>query len=315
MKMRRILLQLVVFAVLSCVGARGAGLSPRAALEALNRPRFTPIAEKPAPEDTRLPLSAIRDWLDQYPETGITFLEYMCSNPVRPTPRRHAIHLVPMGDFSDHASLRKLAGFLSAFYMLPVRVRPAIPLRAEPDPRRGFRYDADEMILNIKSATRPDAMLTVGITRHDLYSGRLNGVYGIGYADLHTCVISTRRIWQDGSAAGPHEFLRLCKLTAHEIGHALGLPHCAAYRCRMNSTSGLRSIDQSPLCFCGPCLRKIQWNIGFDKRDRADALYAVAREERWTDVIDELKPRLARLHMEAPGGDGEALFAARSEEE
>ncbi|MHC4818582.1 MAG: archaemetzincin, partial [Planctomycetota bacterium] len=88
---------------------------------------------------------------------------------------------------------------------------------------------------------------------------------------------------------------RACKVVVHEAGHAFGLEHCIYFQCNMNGSNSLEETDRQPLRLCPVCLKKLQWNRGFDVARRYDRLLAffkkhgLAPEARWTAA------RLARL--------------------
>ena len=88
---------------------------------------------------------------------------------------------------------------------------------------------------------------------------------------------------------------RACKVVVHEAGHAFGLPHCIVYRCNMNGSNSMSESDKKPLRLCPRCLKKLQWNRGFDVLARYEALlrffkkHGLAEEATWTAA------RLARI--------------------
>jgi archaemetzincin len=59
---------------------------------------------------------------------------------------------------------------------------------------------------------------------------------------------------------------------AHEVGHIFGLAHCIYYKCAMNGRNSLEESDRRPLRLCPICLKKLQWNRGFDIISRYERL-------------------------------------------
>jgi|GEM_PF-603456 len=230
-----------------------------------------PIVERPAPGDVRLAYPQAGEWLDAYEETGMTFLEYVSSDPLRPSPERRTIYLVCLEGFEDFQTAREVRRFLAAFFSLPVRlVTGPRPPAAAYDPERR-RYDGDEILFALNRHMPDDALLCAALTDKDMFSGRLSAVFGLAYRDLRACVVSTARAWGDPSQArSDDERLRLDKLVAHEVCHVFGLAHSAGYRCLMNGTMSLSDVDRAPVYLCGPARRQLQYSIGFDPglRDR-----------------------------------------------
>lgn len=80
------------------------------------------------------------------------------------------------------------------------------------------------------------------------------GVMGLGYCPGNSCVISTFRIRHKNSET---ETLRLKKVSVHEFGHNLGLPHCTDKKCVMtDAVESVATIDNAKLELCKKC--KIQ---------------------------------------------------------
>lgn len=276
---------------------------------------FVPIVEDALPEDVRLPDRG--DWTEAYPETGVTFLEYVTSRPLRPTRMRRTIVLATLGDLRDRRTVGQVADFVNAYFGLPVRVVDRFELPDRAYRRKRWQYDADEVLLDLQSRLPRDAFVLIGLTHADLFSGRLRSVYGLSYSDLNTSMVSTARIWAaPRRAADADERLRLAKLVVHEICHNLGLPHCAAHRCRMNGTMGRSDLDRAPVTLCGPCLRKVEWNIGFDRLRRYRAVAASLRRMRCRSESLAYGARIRRLERAPREGDGVAAIhlAVRDDE-
>ncbi|MBN1257379.1 MAG: hypothetical protein JXA52_06700 [Planctomycetes bacterium] len=280
-------------------------------------PKFVPIVESALPEDVRLPRKHLGKWTDSYEETGMTFLEYVTSNPNRPSALRRTIYLVPIGRFSDQKSMAILQKFVSAYFLLPVKILPPTKLdKSFYDPSRK-QYDADEILLQLHGEIPADAFVCTAIAREDIFSGRLSSVYGLSYSDLRTSIVSTSRIWQNPEySKETDEQLRLAKLVVHEICHNLGLSHCAAHSCRMNGTMGLGDLERAPVTLCGSCLKKLQWNIGFDNTRRYRALELALREIDCPREAMVIRTRtLRRIAQSRTITQPRVIMAARNEDE
>jgi archaemetzincin len=71
-----------------------------------------------------------------------------------------------------------------------------------------------------------------------------------------------------------------------------GLAHCTYFNCLMNGSNHLTESDRRPLHLCPVCLRKLQWNIGFDVVGRYTALERVNRAAGFIDEADWLTRRI-----------------------
>lgn len=228
-----------------------------------------PVVEKGNPEDIRLTSKLDGTWQEAYPETGMTFIEYVTSNAPRPTTEKKYIYLLPYGNFDSSIQFRKVAKLVSAFFSLPVKVMPQKNIPSNLYNKMYRKYDADQILLEMRNNLPKDAFAYAAITDKDMFSGRLSAVFGLAYCDLRSCVISTARTCANShKIGGKREFVRIFKLLTHEICHVIGLPHCSAHKCLMNGTMSLSDVDNAPLTLCGPCLKKLQWNIGFDMLER-----------------------------------------------
>ena len=84
------------------------------------------------------------------------------------------------------------------------------------------------------------------------------GLFGLGFRPGKTCIISTYRLKKNVPKA---KFLeRLKKVALHEIGHNLGLDHCANDKeCMMTSASGtVKQVDREKIWFCSKCWNQIR---------------------------------------------------------
>lgn len=113
-------------------------------------------------------------------------------------------------------------------------------------PARG-QYRA-EALLDLVSGH--GARHVLAITQRDLFAGDLNFVFGIA-SPGGACLISTARL-----VAGADDALfraRLVKEAVHELGHTLGLEHCADPGCVMHFSNSLADTDRKGDAWCSRC--------------------------------------------------------------
>lgn len=231
-------------------------------------------------------------WLGHFAESVQSPELYAWQRPLRPTAERRTIVLQPLGpmDPIQTKMLTDLRDFAAAFFALPVEIAPPLPL---PDSKDGTRprpyqpapwtlqYNADTLLSRtLVPHLPPHAMVYLGATMADLWSGSLNYVFGVGAFRERVGVYSLCRFFPafhgqhswSAEADRKRALLRGCKLLCHETGHMFGLSHCVFYRCGMNGSNSLSETDDAPVHFCPVCERKLLWNLGCDPSARRSAL-------------------------------------------
>lgn len=254
----------------------------------------------------------ISDWLAFNNERGQTFSAYCRSGFLRPGKERGTIYLLPMGEFSDDSSpsLEDLRVYAEAFFQLPVRVLPPLPIAAgdfeprlhEQTVRRQLRSRA--ILTYLKARVPDDAYCLLGVTMDDLYPGPgWNYVFGQASLTERVGVYSFARY--DPAFAGqkrPEDYRRTalqrsCKVLAHETGHMFGLHHCIYFDCLMNGSNNLAETDYQPQHLCPICLRKLQFNVRFDLVGRYEELAAFYRRQQWDDDAGWTERQLAKAKL------------------
>ncbi len=229
-----------------------------------------------------MPLKTPGDWVSEHPEPPQSFWQYVQSGPVRPTGSRAVIYVLPLGDFTveQRAAVESAQLFLAAFYQLPVKALPAVPSSEIPETARRknpetqaaqlhTRWVLDTLLPPLRPA---DAVALIAFTPEDLYPDPAwNFVFGQASLTERVGVWSIHR-FGDPVKQKPLFVTRTLKVAGHEVGHMFGLHHCTAHACVMNGSNSLPESDSQPLELCPVCLRKLQWNVGFDLRERFTGL-------------------------------------------
>lgn len=180
------------------------------------------------------------------------------------------IAIQPLGNVS-HQHIDSIKSALSKEVSDDVVVLEAIPI-----PTLFFitvkspRYRADSIIHYLKKTKNDSIDYIIGITEKDISTTKKDregnikkplykyedwGVCGLGFVDGPSCVISTFRIKHGNKSIF---FDRLKKLSVHEIGHNLGLPHCDNNNCVMrDAAESVSTIDKVKHHFCTLCKKRI----------------------------------------------------------
>jgi archaemetzincin len=144
--------------------------------------------------------------------------------------------------------------------ILPAIVKVFPPLQLSPHHFRNDRnqYLADGLLAELTSLVNDGNTLYLGITEADLFSPGLNFVFGI--ASTRRALISTLRLRPEfyGMPPNPKVFRwRILTEAIHELGHALGLPHCEYPGCVMYFSNWIGDTDRKGPRFCYRCSKRI----------------------------------------------------------
>ncbi len=82
------------------------------------------------------------------------------------------------------------------------------------------------------------------------------GIFGLGFRPGKSCIVSTFRLKK--STSKENFIARLKKVSCHEVGHNLGLPHCPNKECIMqDAAETIKTVDNVELHLCDACKKKI----------------------------------------------------------
>ena len=134
------------------------------------------------------------------------------------------------------------------------------------------RYRADKLI-KIQKEQRPDSLdVILGLTHFDISTTKKDhwgntkkpewkyqdwGIMGLGYRPGTSCIVSTYRVKSKNRS---QYYDRLAKVTMHELGHTMGLPHCKKDNsCVMrDAAETVKTLDLVDLHLCNHCKRKVK---------------------------------------------------------
>jgi archaemetzincin len=141
---------------------------------------------------------------------------------------------------------------------LPVRIfeDPARP-QGTLDPRR--RQHASGRVLKWLLENGPPRSKVLGITDVDLFIPILTFVFGEAQLGGSAAVVSTARLKEPLPVPDPRLVIeRLAKEAIHELGHAMGLLHCAAHDCAMGRSASVRDVDSKRGSLCSGCRAQLR---------------------------------------------------------
>lgn len=133
------------------------------------------------------------------------------------------------------------------------------------------RYRADSIIKFQDKNFPKDVDFVLGLTSKDVSITKHNpdgtvknptwkyndfGVMGLAYCPGKSGIISTFRLKSNNKSL---ELERFRKVTLHEFGHNLGLPHCEDKHCMMTSAAEkISTIDNEKMQLCSACKKKLE---------------------------------------------------------
>lgn len=234
------------------------------------------------------------DWLTHFDEPGQTFEQYAGGSVNRKSEARAVIFIRPLGDVmkTHGATIEAMREYAEVFYQTEARLLEPQPMPGEAHHEKRGQYSGDRILTHLANDRPPRALMVVGLTADDLFSGNLNFVFGVGSIGERVGVYSLHRY----GAEGDPEFLRRAlKVMSHEAGHVLSIQHCTAYQCVMNGSNSLSETDRQPMHLCPVDLNKVVWNTGCDARRRYDALEAYYEKHGLADeaaFVSRIKGKL-----------------------
>ena len=189
---------------------------------------------------------------------------------VKTTLKKRIVGIQPYENISI-AETKKIAQALDSFYGCKSIILP--PIKHD---KKSFisikspRYRADS-IIRFQNRTIPSHVdYIVGVTNSDISTTKHDtkgniekptwkysdfGVMGLAYRPGNSAIISTFRLKHKNKKLA---FTRFKKVTIHEFGHNLGLPHCPNKKCVMTAAAEkISTIDNENLALCKSCKNKI----------------------------------------------------------
>ncbi len=289
--MKRIIYLIISLSFTLCIAMAFTPPNPGETLRAIGNIKDLPIALQralnPSNDFEIVSVPNKGDWLAEHFEPGQSFDNFISIRPAKPDRYRNKIYLQPLGDFIEgqSPSLEKLKAYTTAYFMMDTNILPVLPIKGSKLTSRRNPYTRNRQILThdvlilLKKRRPPDAFCVLAITMEDLYPDpSWNFVFGQASPQDGVGVFSFARydpvFYGEKRRKNSQGVLlrRSCKVLAHETGHMFSLAHCIYFQCQMNGSNHLQESDARPFSLCPVCLRKLQFDIGFDVVDRYQKL-------------------------------------------
>jgi len=173
------------------------------------------------------------------------------------------IALVPVSGV-ERAPLAWLKEDLPGIFQAGIVEFPPLPLSPRHFREERGQYLAGGILADLIPLVRNGNTLLLGITDADLFTPRMNFVFGM--ASTERALISTFRLRPEWYGLPPNLKVyrwRVVTEAVHELGHALGLPHCEYPGCVMHFSTWIGDTDRKGPGFCYRCGQRVERLVEF----------------------------------------------------
>jgi len=119
------------------------------------------------------------------------------------------------------------------------------------------QFHSTAILHRMQSLLNDPEVHILGVTNLDLYIPILTFVFGEAQLMGRCALVSLHRLCEEFYGLPANRNLlgdRLVKESVHELGHTLGLRHCADWRCVMASAHDVERLDLKGEAYCPSCL-------------------------------------------------------------
>lgn len=211
------------------------------------------------------------EWRSLFVEQEQTFDDYAAACANRKSAARFRFLLQPLGSAAERhgAMFDRMREYAEAFFGLDARILDPLPLPGRAHVSVRDQHNSSMILDQLAGLVPAEALVFMGVADRDLFARGKNYVFGEGNLERRVGVCSLARL----DPADPARFeRRALKLLTHEAGHLLSIAHCTTRPCVMQGSNTLEESDGQPLSVCPVDLRKLEWNTGVDREERARKL-------------------------------------------
>ena len=170
------------------------------------------------------------------------------------------ITLRPLGN-TDNEVTEELAERIKPIFHCPVETKTGFSYLAHAYNIERKQYLSSSLLASLSALPRERDERVVGIADVDLYTLRLNFIFGEADIVSDTAIVSLYRLRQEFYGLPSDEKLFMARATkeiVHELGHTFGLEHCSNMKCVMHFSNSLADTDWKETGFCDKCCPKLR---------------------------------------------------------
>lgn len=166
-----------------------------------------------------------------------------------------SMYIVPLGRIEEEI-LSSIEQGLARVYGFDVKRLAGLP---EPDyafDEQRKQHSSALILRQLVSRVPEDAVSMLAITSRDLFIPMLSFVLGQAQLSGPAAIVSLARLDQAFYGLPPDRAIHLqraVKEAVHEVGHTLGLTHCANNLCPMSLSNNVMHVDIKGAELCGSC--------------------------------------------------------------
>ena len=172
------------------------------------------------------------------------------------------IGLQPLDDFTKPET-DSIIKALSDFFNKRVILLQTVTIPANFFNSSINQYAADSILLFLSKQINDSLVEIIGLTHQPIFTIKKasslpyydENLFGFSYQPGNTCIVSDLKFRTTNSF---YFNRRLKNVAIHEIGHNLGLQHCANDKCIMSKNNGdIITLDNCSNDYCSACRKKL----------------------------------------------------------
>jgi len=172
------------------------------------------------------------------------------------------IHLVPVQKI-ERDLLIYLSRQIEKTFSFPVKIESALPNPDSAYNKSRNQYRSDLILVELQKPRLAGTEKILGLVDLDLYTSRLNFVFGQASMGGRVALVALPRLRQEFYGLPKDQELyysRVVKEAVHELGHTFGMGHCKRKECVMHFSNSLADADYKRKGLCEDCMDNLKRN-------------------------------------------------------